>query len=176
MNGINPEFLYQQHDLFLNQLKRKEFKYDGMQISCQSLNPRIIKLCNRPGNPDNWIKFIKEIKEISPITEIWLQLIIGFPTQKIEEINYEIERALSLPVEVIHFYGYSHLPGSKFYKEIQYNQIEADTLLNYLLNELKKYRCKISKHNGRSVIVSRFDKFKKNDYNDYYHQFRNLEI
>lgn len=174
MNGANPEFLYQYLDELLSVYSRRDCIIDGMQLSIQSFNQRLIELCNRPGNTINWINMIKKIKEIQPTMEIWAQIIVGLPTETEEELSNELNILCSLPVEVFHFYGYSHVRGNRFFQNHNYNSLESDVAFEKFLSLINKFGLKIANKNGKSIIVTRFDKMAKNPRNNNYHAYRGI--
>jgi len=174
MNGMNPYQLEMYEDEFYELLKREDVIFDGMQIAVQTFNENLVRICHRPGSPDNWIRIIKNIKEIMPACEIWLQLITGIPTEKKEEVQHDIEILRQLPIEVIHIYGYSHNKGSYFYENYEYDQDTADDLFQYTIDELEKNGEKIVYHANRSIVVTHFDRLPINEENGYYHKYRYL--
>jgi len=175
MNGLNPYRLEENKLDYYEMFSRKDCVFDGIQLAVQSFNKRIIELCERPGNPQKWMEMIQKIKELSPKTELWVQIIVGFPTQTIEEMEYDLDVLDSLPVDVIHIYGYSHNVGSNFYNHFNFHQADSDKMFEYLLEHHSGHKGTLIYHGGnKSLLISRLDPAKLNRDNSKYHRYRGL--
>jgi tRNA A37 methylthiotransferase MiaB len=70
-------------------LKRKKIK--SMLLSIQSGNNRILKLMGRFYSKEKLIDTILQFKKVDPDLEVGVQLMVGFPTEKIEEFQETLE-------------------------------------------------------------------------------------
>lgn len=76
----------------------KTKKVKSIFISIQSGNNRVLKLMGRPYPKEKLVKTILRLKNLSPDLEIGTDLMVGFPTEKIEEFRETLEL-----IEQVHF-------------------------------------------------------------------------
>jgi len=111
----------------LNYQKLKQLKGAGINrllIGIQSLDPRVLKMINRPQQRAHFKKIYNFAKKIG-IPVINLELVAGLPGQTQKSFLKDLEDIIELKPESIHIYGYMNSPTTLFYRQnYQRNQKE----------------------------------------------------
>ncbi len=96
-----------------------------ISLGCQTFNESILKLINRRHNAGQVINSVK-VAQDAGFKNISLDLIYGLPNQTIEIFNSDIQKAISLGIQHISFYGLKIEPGCYFYNNMPENLPDDD--------------------------------------------------
>lgn len=99
-------------DKFLDLLKNNDILVDHMHIPLQSGSNSILKKMNRKYDKEYFINKINEIRSIRPNISITTDVIVGFPTETIEEHKETIETIKKINFSKIHVFPYSDRVGT----------------------------------------------------------------
>jgi len=119
-------------------LKRKKIK--KILISIQSGNNRILKLMRRPYTKEDLFETIPRLKASDPDLEIGVELIIGFPSEKIEEFEDTLKLIEKLRFDYGTLFAFSPTVGTDALKiEPKISKSEMQRRINLALKLLKKH-------------------------------------
>jgi MiaB/RimO family radical SAM methylthiotransferase len=129
---IAPFFLYKCFDEL--KILARENKIKSMIAQIQSANPRILKLMRRSSNMNNIKDMLKELKNIDPSLHLATSIIIGFPSETMEEVDETIQYCKDVGFDHVFCHGYSERPN-----------VESAKLPGKFTNEQIKERCEYVK-------------------------------
>jgi oxygen-independent coproporphyrinogen-3 oxidase len=157
----------------LNYKKLKLLKKWGVSrllIGLQSLDPRVLRLINRPQQKSHFIRNYYFAKEIG-IPVINLELVAGLPGQTLKSFLDDLNSIIKMKPESIHIYGYLNTPVTIFYKENYRKKQKEQELQNKMKKEGKRilkeanyfYQgddyCLDNKSSSRNLALARPDCF-----------------
>ena len=110
---------------FLDLLKNNKVLVDHMHIPLQSGSNSILKKMNRKYDKEYFIEKINKIRSVRPDISITTDVIVGFPTETIDEHLETIETIKKINFSKIHVFPYSDREGtiaSKMKDHVDLNQ------------------------------------------------------
>lgn len=129
-----------------------------ISIGIQTFNDERLKFLNRRHNSDEAIEAVKMCQNYK-FENISIDLIYGFPNEKLNDWEKDIETAISLNVPHISAYHLIYEEGTPIYKMLQkheFEEIDEDTSLN-------QFRLLIKKLNDAGYIHYEISNFCKKD-------------
>lgn len=129
-----------------------------ISIGIQTFNDKRLKFLNRRHNSDEAIEAVKMCQNYK-FENISIDLIYGFPNEKLNDWEKDIETAISLNVPHISAYHLIYEEGTPIYKMLQkheFEEIDEDTSLN-------QFRLLIKKLNDAGYIHYEISNFCKKD-------------
>lgn len=139
--------------------KLKEYKQCGvnrLSVGLQSANSQILKLLNRPHNVEDFLTCIKNAKSVG-FENINADMIIGVPTQTMEDVKNTIELLVSQDLKHISSYGLILERGTNLYKMVKAKKLKP--LDDELCNQMYDYVYSYLKENGfNRYEISNFSK------------------
>lgn len=129
-----------------------------ISIGIQTFNDERLKFLNRRHNSDEAIEAVKMCQNYK-FENISIDLIYGFPNEKLNDLEKDIETAISLNVPHISAYHLIYEEGTPIYKMLQkheFEEIDEDTSLN-------QFRLLIKKLNDAEYIHYEISNFCKKD-------------
>lgn len=129
-----------------------------ISIGIQTFNDERLKFLNRRHNSDEAIEAVKMCQNYK-FENISIDLIYGFPNEKLNDWEKDIETAISLNVPHISAYHLIYEEGTPIYKMLQkheFEEIDEDTSLN-------QFRLLIKKLNDVGYIHYEISNFCKKD-------------
>lgn len=107
-----------------------------ISLGCQTFSESILKLINRRHNAGQVIDAVKTAQDAG-FKNISLDLIYGLPNQTIEIFNSDIQKAISLGIQHISFYGLKIEPGCYFYNNMPENLPDDDMQADMYISGVK---------------------------------------
>ena len=111
IEGANPKYYLKYANDLSPILNSGKIRMIGIPI--QSGCKRILKLMNRDYDPRNFIDILNNWREKNPKLKIDCHLIVGFPTETIEEFLESIELISKLNCSKLFLFPYQDKPGTK---------------------------------------------------------------
>ncbi len=128
--------------------------------SIESGSPRIYELMNRPISLERLIQIIKIIKKERPDIVIGTELIVGYPTETIEDVKKSIELLEELDICPLFLHPYENsiqIPSSKLE---QHSKEHCNEMTYYAFSKLQplqdKYKEKV--YNGEMFVAHIYEK------------------
>lgn len=90
-----------------------------LDIPFQHVSPRIIKLMNRKGGAEDYLKLITNIREYVPNITIRSTFMVGFPTETDEDFRMLYEFCKIARLDYVGFFKYSRESGTPAYQMSQ---------------------------------------------------------
>ncbi len=129
---VAPFFLHKCFEELKTLCREKKLK--SMIAQIQSANPRILKLMKRNGDMENVKVMLKELKSIDPALHLATSIIVGFPSERIEEVDETTQYCQDVGFDHVFCHGYSERPN-----------VASANLLGKFTNEQIKERCEYAK-------------------------------
>ncbi|HRZ95804.1 MAG TPA: radical SAM protein [Candidatus Moranbacteria bacterium] len=114
---IDPRYLIKYEEELLKTLTLKRGNIISLGVGLQSPISRLLQLSNRYHEVDRIESVIAKIKEESGGLFMPAHLIVGFPTETIEETKRSFDFIERSPIDLWVCNRYSHLRGTRFYGE-----------------------------------------------------------
>ena len=139
----------------------KNEKIKDISLSLESGSPRIYELMNRPISLDNLIKVIKRIKEERPDIRINTEIIVGYPTETIDDLKRSIDLIYELDLYPLFVHPYMNSPLIPSSKLPQHSKEYCDYCSKYAEKLLQKQKNDYLERirNGEMYIVDKFDEW-----------------
>lgn len=112
-----------------------------LYVATQSANPRILQLMRRSADMTDVKNMLIELRSINPVLELITSIIVGFPSETMEELNDTIEFCQAVAFSQVFCHGYSARPG-----------VESTTLSGQLPAHEIEERCALAKARLGSMI------------------------
>ena len=87
-------------------------KINSLYVATQSANPRILKLMRRSFDMDRVKKMLIELKDNNPSLKLITSIIVGFPSETMEELNDTIDFCKQVGFNQLYCHGYSARPNT----------------------------------------------------------------
>lgn len=136
-------------------------KIKNMMISLESGSPRIYELMNRPISFDNLIKVIKRIRQERPDIIIDTEIIVGYPTETIDDLKRSIDLIYELDIYPLFVHSYTNskeIPSSKL---PQHSKSYGKECEQYALRLLQKQKDSYIERmeNSEMFITDKYDEY-----------------
>lgn len=128
--------------------KLKEFKDAGvnrLSIGLQSSNDNLLKLLNRPHTAQDFVNCMENAHKVG-FSNINVDIILGIPTQTLDDVKNTLNFILSKNITHISAYGLILEKGTKLYKQVKSQELKP--LSDDLCNEMYDYVVRTLKENG----------------------------
>lgn len=132
---INPKWILGYRNEFYNFIKNHSNLLFKITIPIQSFSSNILRDMNRNLNVVEFIEFIKKIKEYNNNLYLTTHIIIGYPTEKQNDIDETLKHLISLRFQQINLFPctlHPHSPIGQLYKSID----SVQKKINYVINKL----------------------------------------
>ena len=159
--------------------KLREYKMNGinrLSVGLQTATPELLKLLNRKHTVEDFELCIKNAKEVG-FTNINADIIIGIPTQTMNDVKTTLECVLKQGIQHISAYGLILEEGTPLYKKVKRGEFKP--LDDDVCNEMYDYVCERLKQDGfYRYEISNFSKIGfKSDHNlNYWHRGQYLGV
>ena len=144
-------------DEFLEELKNNPKICNHLHIPIQSGSNNVLKAMNRKYDVNKFKEIINKIREVRPDINITTDLIVGFPSETLEDFAETIETVKSINFGKIHVFPYSKRDGTV-----------AAKMKNLVTDQEKKRRT--------HIMLELSDKMEEEYYNLFLHQNLNVLI
>lgn len=145
------------NDEFLEELKNNPKICNHLHIPIQSGSNNVLKAMNRKYDVNKFKEIINKIREVRPDINITTDLIVGFPSETLEDFAETIETVKSINFGKIHVFPYSKRDGTV-----------AAKMKNLVTDQEKKRRT--------HIMLELSDKMEEEYYNLFLHQNLNVLI
>ena len=148
---FNPHGLVRDTDKLIEAISSK--RVTDMQIPIQSVSTRLLKMMKRPNHKVIVNDFVTAVRENNPRICFRTDLILGWPTETIEERNESLDFAGRLFNEVATYTIELNpdLPAWR-YKDQAFTKDQLDSILSDARSYLKKYN--VFSHSGQQDDAS----------------------
>lgn len=144
-------------DEFLEELKNNPKICNHLHIPIQSGSNNVLKAMNRKYDVNKFKEIINKIREVRPDINITTDLIVGFPSETLEDFAETIETVKLIKFGKIHVFPYSKRDGTV-----------AAKMKNLVTDQEKKRRT--------HIMLELSDKMEEEYYNLFLHQNLNVLI
>lgn len=146
---------------FLEFAKKSQFLVPHFHISLQSASNKILKLMNRKGTKEDYLRILLKLYEIYPYATFGADIIVGFPGEEEEDFKETYKFIKDSPINWLHIFPFSPRPGTIAEKlphrvKPQIIKERSEILKKLFLEKRKKF---LEKEIGktRKVVLERFD-------------------
>ena len=108
--GINPNKVMQFKDCLLQ--KAAEKRISTLMSAVQSGSERILKLMNRYTNIERFSEPLLELRKVDPDMRLATQIIVGFPSETMDDLFATIDLMKKLKFEFVHIHHYLDAEGT----------------------------------------------------------------
>jgi len=154
IGNISPDWLIKHFETDNNFLENNH-KIASIDFSIQSGNSRVLKLMNRYSDVYKMKNAFKKLKESSPNINLYIQGMIGFPTETYNEFLETLNLIKEINCEGGNLCRFSCIPGTEAEKiEPKIPSEEISNRFKYTIKFLKKngYQARIKGLKSRNIV------------------------
>lgn len=145
ISGLNPVWVVK----YIGELERivKKGKIKEVIVTIQSGSNRILKLMNRYNDAEKITDAYKRLKQAYPGLKLFLQMIVGFPTETEEDFEKSISFMEKFDFNIVNIFPFSCLPDTEAEK------IEPKIPKKIMFRRLKRLKKNLKRNGYASIFI-----------------------